>query len=421
MKLLTVTFRNISARRVDGTDVPLLDTPFVLHGDEWVGIQKKLTTAKLPPGVYQGLVLQLDSPTLMTNEGRTALLVSEEPVVVEEEFTISPDRSLALFLSMVPDRITKGTRFTPAFSLRKPRPALPALKGFTSNAGAGTLTVFEKKTPAVTATISLGRLPGELALDQNRRRVYAALGGEDAIAVIDLVNEVVQARIKLRPGDEPREIALSPDGRTLVSANPGSHSVSVVDPLSFFERERILLSSKPSSVFFDRSNDRAFVVHESTGTLMVIDTRQPRILASAQIEESPLRGAVSADGRELYLITAYSSDLLVVDTATLAVIGRKFVGPGALCIQVDENDGLIYVGSQSGEVVVLEPDLDLPIDSLATSGPVSYLAIDREENSLFTVIAGGMRIEKYDLVSKKFNGAIEVDEGAYAVSVMGEE
>ena len=38
------------------------------------------------------------------------------------------------------------------------------------------------------------------------------------------------ARVRLRPGDEPRELALAPDGRVLLVANGGSSSVSFVDP-----------------------------------------------------------------------------------------------------------------------------------------------------------------------------------------------
>ena len=228
-------------------------------------------------------------------------------------------------------------------------------------------------------------------------------------------------KISLRPGDEPREIALSADGRTLITANAGSHSVSIVDAVSLYERDRILLPSRPTSVFVSPAGDRAFVVQETSSTLTVIDTRAPAILASTRLSDSPLRGIVAADGRELYLITAYSPDLLVLDASSLAVSGRKYVGHGARCLAVDPNLGFIYVGLDSGEVVMLDPDLDLPIDSIATSGPVSYLAIDREENALFAVIDGSLRVEKYDLVSRKYLGAVVVDEGVYAAAVMGEE
>jgi len=248
-----------------------------------------------------------------------------------------------------------------------------------------------------------------------------ALAGENSIAAVDIVNEIVKGRISLRPGDEPREIALTADGRTLVTANSGSHSLSIVNTLSLYEQDRVLLSSEPTSVFFSATGDRAFVVSESTSTLTVVDTRASVILSTTQLPESPIRGATSADGQRLYLLTAYSPDLLVLDALSLAIVSRKYVGHGALSIVIDENVGLIYVGLASGDVVILDASLDLPIDSFSTSGPVSYLTIDREENSLFALIEGKMRVEKYDLVSRKLLGAIAIDEGGYAVSVMGEE
>ena len=77
---------------------------------------------------------------------------------------------------------------------------LPGLKGFTTNTLAGTMSIFEKTTPEVTATIALGRLPSELALDQARQRVYAALAGDDAIVAVDVVNEGVRAEDQLAAG-----------------------------------------------------------------------------------------------------------------------------------------------------------------------------------------------------------------------------
>ena len=187
------------------------------------------------------------------------------------------------------------------------------------------------------------------------------------------------------------------------------------------ERERLLLNDRPSSIFFDPDGEKAYVVQESSGLLTLIDTRQGRIIDTVHLEESPVRGAVSDDGEVLYLITADSGDLLEVDSATLRVRGRKYVGHGALCIEIDPFDGLIYVGLKSGGVMVLEPGFDLPVDTFSTSGGVAFLSLDREQNTLFALIPEHSRLEQYDLVSKKLLGAIEVDEGAYAVAVTGEQ
>lgn len=418
---LKFVISSITARRADGGEVALLSEPKEIRPDDLIGHQSRLVSANLPPGDYVGLNLQIEGATLMTDEGENDLLVPEKPIAIDEAFRVRADQTTALFLSISSDRlVTAGYRFTPHFSLWGSRPALPGLKGVVTNNAAGTLTLFEKKTPTVTNVVALGRAPGEVVFDAARSRAYIALSGEDAVAVFDLVNESVRAKITLRPGDGPVEMALSPDGNILVSANAGSRSVSVIDAVSFVERERLLLNDRPSSVFFDPQGERAYVLHESSGMLTLVDAHQGRIIDTVHLEESPVRGAVSDDGEALYLITADSADLLVVNAATLRVQGRKYVGHGALCIEVDPFDGLIYIGMSTGDVMVLDPGFDLPVDTLSTSGGVAYLSLDTEENTLFALIPEHRRLEKFDLVSKKLLGAIEVDEGGYAVSVTGE-
>lgn len=419
---LNFVISSMTARRADGGEVALLAEPKEIRPDELIGHQHRLVSANLPPGDYLGLNLKIEGAALMTDEGENDLLVPEEAVAVDEAFRVRADQTTALFLSLAPDRmVTAGYRFTPRFSLWGSRPALPGLKGVVTNSAAGTLTLFEKKTPAVTNVVALGRGPGDVAFDADRSRAYIALSGEDAVAVFDLINESVRARITLRPGDGPVEMALSPDGGILVSANAGSRSVSVIDPVSFIERERLLLNDRPSSVFFDPDGQMAYVVQESSGMLTLVDARQGRIIDSVHLEDSPVRGAVGNDGKALYLITADSADLLVVDAATLRVQGRKYVGHGALCVEVDPFNGLIYVGLSTGDVMVLDPGFDLPVDTFSISGAVASLSLDTEENTLFALLPERARLEKYDLVSKKLLGAIEVDEGGYAVSVTGEQ
>ena len=418
---ITLTVANLTARRADGSEKLLLQGPLVFKADDLINVQKKIFTGNLTPGRYLGLSLSIESATLLTDEGETALLVPSEPLLLNEEFRIDPDQTLALFLSLAPERlITDGYRLTPTFALWKPRPVLPSLKGLVSNAAAGTLTLFEKKTPAVVAVIAAGKEPQGLVLDQRRRWAYVALTGDNTIAAFDLTNEKIQAKIRLHASDAPQEMALSPDNQTLVSANTGSNSVSIFTTSPLAERSRILLSATPSSVFFGPTSDRAYLLEPEANSLAVIDLNAQQLTTSVNLESSPVRGAASDDGNSLYLITADSPNLLVLDSATLEISERIFVGYGALSLAVNKSNGLVYVGRKSGEVAVIDPSVSIPIDSLQMEGDVAYLAIDQEENTLFAASGRNGRISKYDLVSKKLLGTLDADAGSYALVVMGE-
>ncbi len=419
---LKLTLSSIAAQRSDGATVNLRETPLPLNPQELIGVQRKLLSAELPPGRYQGVEINIAEASLLTDEGPVDLLLPEEALFVPEEFTIESQQALALFLSLSGDRlISAGYRLAPRFSLYKPQPPLPGLKGVVSESHSGTLSVFEKTAPEVVSVVALGTVPRDLVLDPERRWVYVALEGRDAIAGIDLVTETVQSQISLRPGDDPVEIALSPDRQTIACVNSGSNSVSLIDARSLFEKNRVRFSSVPSAVFFGGSGDQVFVLHNASNTLSLVDVGRGEEVASIKLGEAPVRGAASPDGRLLYILTEDSPDLLVVDSSTLTLIGRKYVGYGALCLSVNPVNGLVYIGQQSGEIVILDTALDVPIDRFVLQGAVAYLSIDVEENTLFAVLPGLNRVEKYDLVSKKHLGGIDIGPGGYAVAVMGEE
>ncbi len=48
------------------------------------------------------------------------------------------------------------------------------------------------------------------------------------------------------------------------------------------------------------------------------------------------------------------------------------------------------------------------------------MTIDNDENNLFVVSSDKRTIQKMGLISQKLSGVIEVEEGCYAVVLMGE-
>jgi hypothetical protein len=165
---------------------------------------------------------------------------------------------------------------------------------------------------------------------------------------------------------------------------------------------------------------RAYVFQPQSNEISAIDVSRRELAATGTLEETPVRGAVSGDGGSLYVITRNSPNLLVIDPSNLTIRGRIFLGTGAASIEVDPGTDLLYVGMRHGEVVVIDPSLLMPIDTFRVAGKAVYLSIDNEENTLFVVLPDGNTVEKRALVSKKLLGSIEVEEGSYAVVVMGE-
>jgi len=102
-------------------------------------------------------------------------------------------------------------------------------------ASPGTVSRVDPVSGTVLKSVTVGRHPTALALNEATHRVYVAAGNSDTIHVIDTRTDSVVRRIALTPfrerliGLAPTALALSPDGRTLFVALGGVNAVAVYD------------------------------------------------------------------------------------------------------------------------------------------------------------------------------------------------
>jgi len=417
---LRFSITEILAIRYDGGAIRLPQSFSELDGKDLIGLQKRLVLASLPPGLYKGISLQLGTASLLGEEGMADLLTPEEPLFIEQQFEVVRERSSTLFLSLDPERLVGGGySFTPVFSLTKTQRQLDGLLGFATNTGSNVVSVFNKHTMEIVDTIATGSGPKGAVLDQRRKWVYVALAGDDEIAAIGVSTGQILRRIRLNFGDEPIELALSPDGEFLVTANRGSNTASIIDAGSLREIERVRLPSEPSWVVMSPVEPLAYVLQPLSNTISVIDLNQRQVAFSQTLDEMPRRGAISEDGNILYVITESSPDLLVIEPRNLRVTRRIFVGMGAASIRVDPKTGLTYIGKKMGGISVIDPSLLMSIDTFRVDGNAVSVDIDGDENNLFVVSSNTRTIQKMGLISQKLAGTIEVEEGCYAVVLMG--
>ncbi len=418
--LLTFVLEHLAAVDEDGSLKPVESSSLVIKGDDFIGRQKLLAVAVLPPGSYQGLSLMIASATISGEEGDMNLLVPDQPLLISQKFDLLPGKDQALFLTLLPENLVAHTyRFSPVFSLGAPRRQTRNFTGFASQVMTHTVTVFNKRTMQVFCLLSPGTTPRGMALDDRRGRLYVALAGDDAVAVIDVDTLKEEGRIKLFFGDRPVELALTDNGETLVAANRGSRTLSIIDTSSLYERHRVQLNSEPAWLVAGKSGRQVYVLQVMDNSVAVIDVGNGAQLTTIFLDETPEYGALSRDGNRLFVIGRRSGDLLAIDLQQLAVIDKIFVGGGAAAITVDSRSGLVYIGKQSGEVVLVDAAAHMVLDSFLMPSNVGRLAIDGEENSLFILSTDEHLIHKVDLVSKQDLGRVETAEGGYSLVIMG--
>ena len=416
---LVIHIAEIAAVREDGSLAPLQPLLAELKGAALMGVQRRLVSATLSPGTYRGISLHIDKASLLRDEGAADLLVPEEPLLIEEGFRVIRKAASTLFLTLDPVHLTNsGFRFTPNFSLAGPTRQLRGLLGYATNTQSNSVSVFNKHSMEIVDTIATTSGPRGAAIDPRRGWVYVALAGDNAIEAIEVNTGVILHRLQLNFGDEPVEIALSPDGQILVSANQGTNTASIIDTGTLREIDRVSLPSEPSSVVTSASGRRAYLIQPLGNAISEIDVSRREVTRTLILDETPVRGALGRDGDNLYVITRYSTDLLVIDAVNLTLKDRIYVGSRATCVEVDPRTNLVYVGKKSGGISVVDPASLMPIDRFRVDGHVAFLDIDRDQNSLFALLPDRRSIQKIDLVSKRVEGAVEIAEEGYSVALM---
>jgi hypothetical protein len=123
----------------------------------------------------------------------------------------------------------------------------------------------------------------------------------------------------------------------------------------------------------------------------------------------------------LYVIHELSSFVVVIDPQLLAAIARFPVRSGMESVKVDPNTDLIYLGRRRDFAVgVYEPMAFAPVGSVGTGASIAYMAVDGDTNTLFMVSPDRKSVLTASLTGRRIVGEIDVGEGPYWVTMMGE-
>src|SRR6185312_818408 len=175
------------------------------------------------------------------------------------------------------------------------------------------------------------RYPAGLAVAPNGRLLYAAENVDDSLAVIDLAaRRVVQ---RLPAGRYPYGVTVTPDGAVYVSSW-GANTVWAYAPGSdgrLSAADTIRVARHPSAMIASRDGARLYVVSATTDRVSVVDTKRRKVIG--ELRDPPPAGpaegstpnalALSPDGRRLFVAEADANAVAVFDVSGgAAPLGR---------------------------------------------------------------------------------------------------
>lgn len=405
---------NLAAVQDDGFLVPL-STLSAPHDKTVPDSERLLAWGTLPPGRYSGLSFRwsMGNKSLLSDSG--------EPLLVTGPFNVARRRAAVLSLNITWSASGEGeTGLIPAFSAFSPAKPAPALIALASCRGSNHLAVFDKLTGKIAGIIPLGQEPEGIALREETHRAFIAESAEDAIDLVDLLENAVIERLRLTGGDDPADLALTGDHRILLCVNRGSGTVSFIDSNSLSETTRIQVGQGPESMVVDAFGRRAYVFNTRSNTISVLDVPGQTVVRTIPTESGPFRGQLDRSGNRLFVIHESSPYLSVINLPAFELAQKVYVGPGARALAVDQRSGRIYLSrSNTPAVDVYDPVSFMPVDSIPVGGEVTFLAIDAESGNLYPTMAGDGQVHIINLVSRKVVAVVDVGYDPVRVAFFG--
>ena len=450
----------------EGDSFEVTDLPLEINSMAVKGRQLLLGDRFLPEAAYSKLQLVVTRAVIKNKDRTASLALPPEGIEVPLDISIRRQQNISLFINWNADAsVVDGYLFQPSIIVKKQVPELNTLLIYITNEGSDNVSVINKYSGEVVATIMVGKRPRGIAatLKGARSRIYVANSGSNSVSVIDPTINKIENEISLKFGREPEGIAVSAvsSGQDLVFVtNSGSNSVSVIDSLTFQETEKVDVGQGPVAVAVDPPMDvlvgtrylsfedinilrsyrerffNVYVTNKRSNDVSVIimdkTTNRSSEVFNLKTEWEP--SAVTVDYRrgKVYIANYGSDRLSVIDIVKLV----KGVRAGAVSSVSDVGDfltGIIpdpvfdrlyLLREMPGEIIVTRPDFDAsgsimpPVMGVVAVGDLPGAFILGPENRmLYVVNSGADNISVVDKITRKVEQIISVGKKPYGIAI----
>jgi len=466
-----VTFELLAVNIIskDGTVRQIMNSPVSISSMTAAGRQILLGERSLPEGKYEKLQIVVKEASIRREDRIARLALPADATEMAIDVSINAGQSTSLFLDWNADMsIVDGYMFNPSFTLKGQVPELGTLLVYVTNENSNNVSVINRQTGEVVATVMVGSMPKGIAAGKRREhlKVYVANSGTNSISVIDPTINKVENEIPIRFGSQPEGIAvarISPDKELIFVTNYNSNSVSVVDATTYQELEKIDVGNGPVAVALDPPVEgligakfltledtnilrnyrdiffNVYIANMNSNSISVIrfnklKNRSEEII-NIGVEWRPAALAVDYQRGKVYVANYGSDKLSVVDILQVikgnsagAVSVISDVGTSVNDVIADPSLDRIYLLKEApGEISIIRPSAEgprtfktaiTPILGTITVGisPRSFM-LDPEGRKIYVVNRGSNNVTVIDKTTRKEERIIPVGKRPYSITM----
>lgn len=226
-----------------------------------------------------------------------------------------------------------------------------------------------------------------VALAPERDRGYTSNGGNDSVTVFVLSSLKEVATVKV--GAKPDSIVYDPKTARVFVANGKDKNISVIDAVSNKLIATIALSGVPETAVVDGSG-RLYVAVEDKNAIAVIDTAAMTVLRQYDVSavcDEPAGLAIDTASQRLFA-GCHNQKMAIVDAISGKVLAAPAIGKGNDATAFDPLRKLAFASNGEGTLTVIDGNAPYHVvQTLSTMPRARTMALDPVSHALFLVAA----------------------------------
>jgi YVTN family beta-propeller protein len=454
----------------DGIPREISNTPMAINSLAITGHQIRLGEIYIPEGRYKKLQLIITKQALIRKKDKTAnLALPPQGIDVDIDITVKRNENTSLFLSWDPDAsVREGYLFSPVLTVKGQVPELSNLLVYVTNEASNNVSVINRQSEEIAATVLVGKNPRGIATSQGkvRPRVFVANSGSNSVSVIDPTINKVEIEIPLRFGRQPEGIAafnVAPGKELVFVANYGSNNVSVIDRETHQEVDKINVGEGPIAVAVDPPAEslaptrflsfedlnalkayrakffNVYVANKNSKDVSIIRmdaaNGTPDEVIRVGAQWGPISLTVDPQRAKVYVADYYYDNLSVIDLmqvikGNVAGAVSEIIGVGTYIVGVipePELDRMYLLKESTGEILIIRPFSEAFSSQRTTTSPVigtipvgnyprSFI-LDPEGRKLYVVNRGSDNVSVVDKTTRAVEQVIPAGKKPYGVAM----
>ena len=220
-----------------------------------------------------------------------------------------------------------------------------------------------------------------VTVDAQRRRVYAAHTGSQALLIVDADTGHILGQVKVGP---LHGVAVDPATGHVFTGDGESRTVSEVDPESKAVLRSAAVDGNVDAIAYDPSNGHIYADEDDGTRIFVVDARTMKAIGTVALPgHKPEYLSVDPQSHYIYQNISDLSEVVVIDPTALKIT-RTIPTPdikGNHPLQYDPAYGHILVGGQNGVLAAYDKTGAL-VGKVAIQARVDQCNLDRTSHRM---------------------------------------